>query len=338
MNEKSADNNSAIDIKATHVTKQWKYESPFTACRFDPTGRFVFAAAQDNTVQRWDLVQDQHTSLVGHDSWLRSIAFSPDGKQLYTAGYDGQLLLWETAASEPKPLKTVAAHDGWVRCLSVSPDGNSLVTAGNDKLVKLWTKEGELIREFSGHELEVYSTMYHPQGDMLLSGDLLGVVHQWELATGKLVRTLDAKELHTYNGGQRAHYGGVRSMSLSSDGQHLACGGLHKATNPFGAVQEPLVVVFDWESGEKLRSLEANEVPKGIVWRVVYHPSGPLIGASGGGSGDFILFWQGEETKETHKFKLPNTALDLDLHPNATELATVHYDRHIRISRMQKKV
>ncbi len=338
MNDKAASGKPRIDIKATHVTKQWKYESPLMACRFDPTGQFVFAAAQDNTIQRWNLNDDQHTSLVGHDSWLRSIGFSPDGTILYTGGYDGQLLFWETKAADPKPIKTIDAHAGWIRWLSLSPDGSIVATGGNDNLVKLWSTEtGELIRILEGHKSHIYSTMFHPEGAVLLSGDLLGVIHQWEVATGKLTRSLDAKELHTYNGGQRAHYGGVRSMSLSPDGKQLACGGLHKASNPFGAVQEPLVVVFQWESGEQLRLLEANGIPKGITWRVIYHPSGHLIGASGGGSGGFVLFWQGEETKETHKFKLPNTVLDLDLHPNNIDLVTAHHDRHVRISRMQAK-
>ncbi len=338
VNENQSAADPQIDIAATHVTRQWKYDSPFTACRFDPTGKYVFAAAQDRTIQRWNLETDEHSTLAGHDSWLRAIAFSPDGQQVYTAGYDGQLLFWNAADANPKPTKTIAAHDGWVRWLSTSPDGNLLATAGNDNLVKLWSAEsGELMTTLAGHEGHVYSTMFHPQGELLLSGDLLGVVHQWELATGKLVRSFDAKDLHTYNGGQGAHYGGVRSMSLSPDNKSLACSGLHKATNPFGAVQEPLLVVFDWESGKKLRSHEANGIDKGIAWRVIYHPSGHLIGATGGGSGGFIVFWKGEETKEIHKFKLPNTALDLDLHPNTVDLMTVHHDRHVRISRMQKE-
>lgn len=324
-----------IDIKATHTTKKWKYTSPFTACHFDPSGRYIFAAAQDNTIQRWDCNEDKHTTLVGHDSWLRSIGFSPSGETMYSAGYDGLLLFWEVEAESPAPAKTINAHEGWVRWLSVSPNGKYIATCGNDNLTKIWSAdEGKLIRELAGHDSHVYSTMFHPNGEILLSGDLSGIVNQWDIESGKLERTIEAKELHSYNGGQRAHYGGIRSMSLSPDGTELACGGLHKATNPFGAVQEPLVVVFNWETGEKLRSLEANGIDRGIIWRIIYHSNGTLIGTSGGGSGGFVLFWSGEDTKEVHKFKLPNTSLDMDLHPNQLDLVTAHHDRHLRISRM----
>ena len=208
-----------------------------------------------------------------------------------------------------------------------------MATGGNDNQVKLWsTDDGQLLQTLTGHESHVYSTLFHPGGEWLLSGELQGKVHQWELSTGKLLRSFDAKDLHTYNGGQRAHYGGVRSMSLSPDGKHLACSGLHKATNPFGAVQEPLVLVFEWESAKKVQSHVGEGITKGIAWRAVYHPSGYLIGGSGGGSGGFILFWKLDQAKEVHKLKLPNTVLDLDLHPNQQQIATAHHDRHLRIS------
>ena len=41
--------------------------------------------------------------------------------------------------------------------------------------------------------------------------------------------------------------------------------------------------------------------------------------------------------KEFFKLKLPNTARDLDLHPDGLQLATVHGDRQLRISRMTAK-
>ena len=340
MSEKSvqATEKTPAEFKETHVFRSWKYESPFMACRFDPTGRFVFACAQDQSIQRWDLETDKHVSLIGHDSWSRAIDFSPDGKRFYSAGYEGRLLFWLTADEDPKPIKSIKAHDGWVRWLSVSANGQLLATGGNDNLVKVWNAQtGELVQVLSAHKAHVYSTFFHPDGKTLLSGDLLGQIHQWNVETGKLTRSFDGKELHNYNGGQRAHYGGIRSMSLSPDGKYLACSGLHKATNPFGAVQEPLVVVFNWESGEKAFTHEADGVPRGIAWRVVFHETGVLIGSSGGASGGFLIFWKSGEKKEMHKVKLPNTVLDFDLHSNQLDLVTAHHDRQIRLSKMLKK-
>ena len=143
------------------------------------------------------------------------------------------MLFWNLTGDAPDIIRRVDAHHGWVRWLSVSPQGQWIATGGNDHRVKVWrTDDGSLVHDFQGHDAHVYSTLFHPDETWLLSGDLLGKVHQWDLATGERVRSFDAADLHTYNDGQGAHYGGVRSMSLSPDGQHLACSGLHKATNP----------------------------------------------------------------------------------------------------------
>ena len=65
---------------ATKLLHEWKYSSPLIACRFDPTGQYVFTAAQDNSIQRWNLTSGESIVLTGHDSWLRGLGFSPDGQ------------------------------------------------------------------------------------------------------------------------------------------------------------------------------------------------------------------------------------------------------------------
>lgn len=325
------------DPKLTHVANQWKHSSPFCCCRFDPKGRFVFAGAEDCSVQRFSVADGKKVSFNAHDSWVRSIVFSADGETVITGGYEGRLIWWPTAAEKPAPIRTVEAHQGWVRTVSVSPDGVLLATGGNDNLVKLWNlADGKLVRELSGHGSRVYSTLFHPSGEFLLSGELNGLVKQWEVKTGKMVREFDAKTLHSYNKGQQVHYGGVRSLAISPDGKYLACSGLHKATNPLGAVNEPLVELFEWESGKKKQSHIAAGV-RGVAWRILYHPDSYLVCASGGSGGGFLLFWKPEQNKEFFKLKLPDTARDLDLHPDGLQLATAHYDRSIRISRMTAK-
>lgn len=329
---------STVDPKLTHVAHEWKYSSPLIACRFDPKSRFVFSTAQDNSVQRWNLDGGEPVILNAHDSWVRAIAFSPDGEVVLTAGGDGRIIWWPTAADAPEPIRTIDAHQGWVRSLAVSPDGQFLASAGNDNLVKLWrVDDGSSVRTFSGHEKDVYSTLFVDGGKTLVSGDLAGNVHQWETETAKLTRTFDAKQLHTYNGGQGVDFGGVRTLSVSPDGKHLACGGLHKATNPLGAVHEPLVLVFEWES-QKLIQSHIAEGLKGTAWRTIFHDQQFLCGAVGGSSGGFLLFWKTEEPKEFHRFKLPNLLRDMDLATDGLRVATAHYDNRLRICRLAAKV
>ena len=308
------------------------------ACRFDPQGRYVFAGSQDNSVQRWDLKTGKQAALTAHDSWVRTIVFDRKAQTTITGGYDGRLIWWETASESPKPLKTQLAHAGWLRQAVVSPDGKLLVTVGDDKLVKLWSlPEGKLVKALPGHQKFVYSVLFHPSGKELVSADLSGVIKHWELPSGKELRQLDAKKLYSFNKGQRVDFGGVRDMAFSPDGKHLACGGLINASNPLGAVHNPAVVLLDWASGKQKQLHQTSKKLRGVIWKLTFHKSGFLIGASGGGSGGYLLFWQPGQAKEIHQFKLPNTVKDMDLHPDGVQLATAHYDSRVRICEMREK-
>ncbi len=319
----------------TRVLTEYEHESPLIACRFDPRGRYVFASAQDNSVLRWDLASGEKTIFLLHDSWVRAFGFTNQGETLLTAGGDGRLAWWETAAQKPEPSRVVEGHHGWIRALSVSPDASQIATGGNDLAVRLWNADGgSLVREFTGHAKHIYSVEFHPDdGNILLSGDLAGVIKQWNVEKGEETRSFDAAPLTSYNGGQRVDFGGVRTLCFSPERQHLAAGGLHEASNPLGAVHEPILLVYNWESGEKIQTLTSKPKHKGVAWRAVYHPlGGYLIAVSGGSSGGYLLFFRDAESNEFAQFKLPNIARDMDLHPDAFRVATTHYDKRLRIS------
>jgi WD40 repeat protein len=326
----------AADPKQIYVSAEYKHEAPFITCRFDPKGRFLFGAAEDRSVVRWELSTGKATLFKGHDSWVGDLAFSPDGETLITAGYDDTLMWWPASAENPEPLRKVKAHEGWIRALAVSSSGKLLASAGNDCKVRLWNlSEGVPLLTLEGHENHVYSVMFHPSGDFVLSGDLKGLIHQWETSTGERVRTFDAKALWSYNAGQGVDFGGVRSLAMSPDGKHLCGSGLYKAENPLGAVHEPLVLRFDWESGKLLVS-HTLAGQKSVAWRALFHPEGFLIGGTGGGAGGHLIFWN-QEDKPFHTFKLPDTVREFDLHPDGLQVATAHYGKMVRISRMAPK-
>src|SRR6478735_5941416 len=106
------------DPALTHVAKTLAHTSPLLSCRFDPTGRFVFAGGEDNKVVRWELATGTKVELIGHDSWVRGLAFTVNGESLITGGHDGRLIWWAAAAEAPQPLRTIQAHQGWIRALA----------------------------------------------------------------------------------------------------------------------------------------------------------------------------------------------------------------------------
>lgn len=321
----------------THLVADFDAGSPLISCRCDPSGRFVFAGGQNSAIVRFSLADGLRTDLLGHQSWVRGLAFDPSGETLYSGDYAGRLLLWPAADESPKPRQTIEAHDGWVRGVAVSPDGTLLATCGNDRLVKLWsTAEMKPVRELSGHESHVYNVAFHPDGKSLVSADLKGVLRHWDVASGNEVRQLDAGKLHKYDGGFRADIGGIRGMNFRADGHRLAASGITNVSNAFAGVGNPAVVLFDWETGKEIRLLLSKAGHRGTAWSVDFHPDGFLVGLSSGG-GAFLLFWKEDQPKEFHQFKLPQNARDADLHPDALRIAVAHYDGHLRLYEMREK-
>lgn len=327
----------SADPTQTHVAADFAQASPVVNCRFDPTGRYVFAATQTPTVHRWDLASGGAVAFNGaHDTWVRGLAFSPDGQTLLTGGYDGRLVWWPATSDAPAPIRQVDAHRSWIRALAVSPDGSIVATGGNDDMVRLWNlSDGTLVRELAGHEGHLYSVLFHPSGQWLLSGDLKGKVKQWNVADGSLVREFDATPLHKYEGGQGVDYGGVRNMAFNADASQLICSGLHNASNPLGAVNDPLVMRFEWESQKLLISHTGGDL-KGICW-AVFHPDGYVVGVSGGSGGGFLLFWKQDQDKDYHRVQVPGNAREMDLHPDGMRIATADHDGHVRIHLMGPK-
>ena len=71
-----------------------------------------------------------------HDNYVKTAAFSPDGRYVVTASGDKTARIWDSGTGEPvgEPLR----HDGWVTTAAFSPDGRYVVTASYDKTARIW--------------------------------------------------------------------------------------------------------------------------------------------------------------------------------------------------------
>src|SRR5205807_4042633 len=99
-----------VDPARTRVVQELRHNSPLLSCRFDPAGRLVFAGAQDNTIQRWELAGGQRVALEGHRSWVRALAFQAQQRKLISGDYAGRVLIWPLDAAVPTPERTIEAH------------------------------------------------------------------------------------------------------------------------------------------------------------------------------------------------------------------------------------
>ena len=67
-----------------------------------------------------------------------SVAFSPDGTLLATAGGDGRVRLWNPVTGQPVGAPIQASAQTGVSAVAFSPDGKLLASAGGDGTVRLW--------------------------------------------------------------------------------------------------------------------------------------------------------------------------------------------------------
>jgi hypothetical protein len=294
--------------------------------RFTPCGKFLIAGGYDGRVRRWDVVGEMPTELPaveGHQAWVQGLAFHPRDSLAFTADSWGQLRSWRYDEPRPEPSWLLPmSHDGWIRDVQVSPDGNLVATCGMDRTVRIWsTVDGSKIQEFHGHDQDVYCLRFHPDGKSLVSGDDRGVIKQWDLASGKCTRELDARVLYSLS--RLQDVGGVKTITFDRAGNTLACGGT-TPKNGGTVVGVPTILIFDFGSGELKKTLKHGTENDCYVHDVVLHEAGFVMAVTCGTPGQGKLLFQRPEDSEPFfvTTKMANTQ-GLSIHPDGRRFAVV---------------
>ena len=92
------------DIRETEPVHSLDAAAEQKIVALEPTGVLFATAGDDNVVRLWRFKDASLVETgVGHSTTVRSLTFSPDGKQLVSGGDDGSVLVWNIFIDEANP-------------------------------------------------------------------------------------------------------------------------------------------------------------------------------------------------------------------------------------------
>jgi WD40 repeat protein len=180
---------------------------------FSPDANQIAAGAYFAHV--WNVQTGQPgATLKGHSGLVGRAAFSPDGKRVVTASFDGTARTWD--ADSGQPLLTLAGHMGIVWDAAFSPDGKRIVTAGADGLAIVWdANSGQRLQTLAGHKGMVLSAVFSPDGTRIATAGQDHTAQVWDVTSGKSLATLTGNTWIVYQA--RFSPDGKRIVTAGSD-------------------------------------------------------------------------------------------------------------------------
>jgi WD40 repeat protein len=183
-----------------------------SAISWSPDQRLLAAGGFRGGVLVWDAetLQERYTFATG-SIWVRSIAFSSDGRRLVSVTADGLVRAWDLSTGSETQVLALDVGDWSVdwSVVSLSPNGSSLAFGGSDGRLTVYDLErGGAPRHLTGLTGQVGALTFSPDGRMLAStsdpgGGTLSLsdtvlpwekntVRIWDLATDQTTQAFDA--------------------------------------------------------------------------------------------------------------------------------------------------
>ncbi len=266
----------------------WELQ-PYSEAHFSPNSKVL--AIANSQVFFWDVKTGKKLSpWLGHQSNIKGIVSSPDGKTLMTASHDGVIGFWETKTC--KVLDHIIAHEGGVFQLAITRDGKRLASTGRDGEVKLWDVQSKrLLKTMFGPKKHAFCIAFTPE-DKTLAVGLHKSLHLLDAKTGKHIGKIEGTATYPDN------------IAFSANGKWMAVGG--------GPIQ-----LWDWQA-----KLLTKKLP-GRAGKLVFSPDSRWL-ASVGAYGKLWEVATGLHLSTTYQ----NRTCDLDFFPNSRDLAGAYiYER-----------
>jgi hypothetical protein len=231
-------------------TKLWAFESQgrdISSLAFSPDGS-ILAAGSYQVIELWDMKQGVRIdTFLGPNDYVTALAFSADGRLLVSGskGAESAIHVWNV--SEKKVVNRLTYETQYaemVVAIAISADGGWVASVGLSRKVRVWNMK--MNSSSPDQEFEPSATSlavaFHPDGKTLAVGTFDGQVVLYELAGGKIGRTLTG------------HTGKVTSIGYSADGATLVSASL-----------DGTVIRWAMETGVKINSKKLDQDTQSIA-------------------------------------------------------------------------
>ena len=99
---------------------------------------FLISGSRDKTIRIWNAANGTLiTTLVGHDNWVRGLAFHHSGKYLYSCSDDKSIRVWELSTGKCSK-RINEAHLHFVSTIAANSKYLMIASGSVDKTVKVW--------------------------------------------------------------------------------------------------------------------------------------------------------------------------------------------------------
>jgi len=167
----------------TVETKRHRWNA--IAVALSPDGKLAATGGYDGIIRLWEVPSGKLVRvLVGHDSYIYGLAFSPDGQCLASTGsHDGTARIWNPQTG--MTLRVLKKHKGYTHWVAWSPDGKTLAVAGGTSgFVTFWDPVLLKQERTVEHGNAVTSLAWSPDGNTVACGTAQGA-SLWKASDGK---------------------------------------------------------------------------------------------------------------------------------------------------------
>lgn len=248
--------------------------------------------------------------------WVNALTFSRDGKRLFSAGWDLQVRLWDTATG--KELRHFTGFYGGIDGTALSVDEKYLAATGSarwmskDPTVRIWeTATGKPVPWMAKHVGQPTALVFTPDGKALITAEEKGILRLWAFPSGKKLREFTALE---------REYLGVFRLAFSPDSKFALSGSMYGKRDK--------ICLWRVATGELVRVVDGKQ-----EFRSLAVNSDTTMAASTAEDG-LITVWDTATGKKVRQFKCPGgtrLGLPLAISPDKRTLVSGGSDGIVRL-------